>query len=41
MKVRFPATIAVPVPTATTTVPIVIDDLRVTGDGLGVVLSLA
>ncbi len=41
MKVRFPAEIAVPVPGTDDTVPIVIDDLRVTGDGVGVVLALA
>jgi hypothetical protein len=41
MKVRFPATIDVPLPDGDATLPIRIDDLRVTGDGLGVVLSLA
>ena len=41
MKVRFPATIDVPLPDGDATLPIRIDDLRVTTDGLGVVLSLA
>jgi hypothetical protein len=41
MKVRFPATIEVPLPDGEATLPIRIDDLRVTADGLGVVLSLA
>jgi hypothetical protein len=41
MKVRFPATIDVPLPDADMTLPIRIDDLRVTSDGLGIVLSLA
>jgi hypothetical protein len=41
MKVRFPATIDVPLPDGDATLPIRIDDLRVTGDGLGIVLSLA
>ncbi len=41
MKVRFPATIDVPLPDGDATLGICIDDLRVTGDGLGVVLSLA
>lgn len=40
MKVRFPETIDVPLPDDVT-LPIRIDDLRVTSDGLGVVLSLA
>ena len=41
MKVRFPETIDVPMPDGETTLPIRIDDLQVTGDGLGIVLSLA
>jgi hypothetical protein len=39
--VRFPPTIDVPLPDGDATLPIQIDDLSVTADGLGVVLSLA
>ncbi|MFN7149012.1 MAG: histone H1-like repetitive region-containing protein [Microthrixaceae bacterium] len=40
MKVRFPATIEVPLPDVDATLPVQIDDLRVTSEGLGVVLSM-
>jgi hypothetical protein len=41
MRVRFPDTIDVPLPDGDATLPVRIDDLRVTSDGLGVVVSLA
>lgn len=41
MKIRFPDTLDVPLPDGDMTLPVRIDDLRVTNDGLGVVLSLA
>jgi hypothetical protein len=40
MKVRFPATIEVPLPDVDATLPVQIDDLRVTSEGLGIVLSM-
>ena len=41
LNFRFPATVQVPiVPGTDDTVPIVVDDLRVTADGVGVVLGL-
>jgi len=42
MRVRFPARIELPViPDSSDTIPVLIDDLRVTTDGLGLVVSLA
>ncbi len=41
MKVKFPSTIDVPLPDGDATLPVSIDDLRVTADGVGIVLSLA
>ena len=42
MRVRFPARIELPViPDSSDTVPVLIDDLRVTTEGLGLVVSLA
>ena len=40
-RVRFPDTIDVPLPDGAGALPIRIDDLRVTADGIGVVLSMA
>ncbi len=40
-RVRFPDTIDVPLPDDAGALPIRIDDLRVTADGVGVVLSMA
>ena len=42
MRVRFPARIELPViPDSSDTIPVLIDDLRVTTEGLGLVVSLA
>jgi hypothetical protein len=42
IRVRFPARIGLPiVPDSTDTIPVEIDDLRVTADGVGIVVSLA
>jgi hypothetical protein len=41
MKVRFPDTIDVPLPDGAGGLPVRIDDLSVTHDGLGVVVSMA
>ena len=42
MRVRFPARLELPIiPDSTDTIAIVVDDLRVTTDGVGVVVSLA
>ncbi|MHB1137336.1 MAG: hypothetical protein ACYC2O_00165 [Microthrixaceae bacterium] len=42
VRVRFPAQIGLPViPDSDDTLPVRIDDLRVTGDGVGVVVSMA
>ncbi len=42
MRVRFPAKIELPIiPDSKDTIPVLIDDLRVTTDGLGLVVSLA
>lgn len=41
LRFRFPATVGVPIiPGSDDTIPIRVDDLRVTGDGVGVVLAL-
>lgn len=41
LRLRFPATVALPlVPGSTDTVPVRVDDLRVTAEGVGVVLAL-
>jgi hypothetical protein len=41
LNFRFPATVQVPlIPGSDDTIPIVVDDLRVTADGLGIVLGL-
>ena len=40
MRIRFPSTLSVPLPDSDDGLPLQIDDLRVTEDGLGLVVSL-